>query len=104
MSRSISCWIIFPSASRKQERSQPQQIQSHQKRRSILSSNKSQTDNTNEKPYRAGQLFARPPSFKAHALSSCSKNCAIRSRTFAVSRSFLQAASLLSCGLNPPLG
>src|SRR6266496_3527535 len=103
MAKSISCRIIFPSASRKQERWQRQQIQSHQKRRSILSSSRSQKNSSSEKPYRVGQLFARPPSSEAHALSSCSKNRAIRSRTFAVSRSLSRPASLLSCGFVPPL-
>src|SRR6266550_1206928 len=99
-----SCMIISPSASRKQERRQRQQIQSHQKRRSMLSSSRSQKNSSIEKPYRVGQLFARPPSSEAHALSSCSKNRAIRSRTFAVSRSFSRPASLFSWGFNPPLG
>ena len=40
----------------------------------MLSSSKSQKNSRNEKPYRVGQLFARPPSSEAHALSSCSKN------------------------------
>src|SRR5882724_5024047 len=104
MARSISCLIIFPSASRKQERWQRQQIQSHEKKRSILSSSKSQKYSSSEKPYRVGQLFARPPSSTAQAFSSCSKNRAIRPRTFAVSQSFSRPASLLSCGFNPPLG
>src|SRR4029453_14590453 len=104
MAKSISCLIIFPSALRKQERWQRQEIQSHQKRRSILSSSRSQKKSSSEKPYRAGQLFARPPSSAAQALSSCSKNLAIRARTFAVSRSFSRPASLLSWGFNPPLG
>src|SRR5262249_16186336 len=104
MAKSTSCLIIFLSVSTKQKRWQRQQIQSHQNRRSMLSSNRSQKDSNNEKPYRAGQLFARPPSSKAQALSSCSKNLGIRSRTFAESRSLSRPASLLSCGLNRPLG
>src|ERR1043166_4204485 len=58
----------------KATRGEPQQIQSHQKRRSMLSSSKSQKNRSIEKPYRVGQFLARPPSFNAHALSSCSKN------------------------------
>src|SRR2546430_16093871 len=104
MAKSTSCLIISPSALRKQERRQHQQIQSHQKKRSMLSSNKSQKYSSSEKPYRTGQVFARPPSSTAHALSSCSKNRATRSRTFAVSRSFSRPASLFSCGFNSPLG
>src|SRR6201985_2548423 len=103
MTRSISSLVIFPSALAKPEHGQRQQIQSHQKRRSMLSSSKSQKNRRNEKPYRVGQLFARPPSSDAHALSSCSKNRPIRSRTFAVSRSLSRPASLLSCGFKPPL-
>src|SRR6476620_2584172 len=74
MAKSISFLIIFRLVSKKQKRVQRQQIQSHQKRRSMLSSSRSQKNNKNEKPYRAGQLFARPPSSAAQALSSCSKN------------------------------
>src|SRR5438874_7795644 len=104
MAKPTSCLIISLSPSRKQEPWQRQQIQSHQKKRSILSSSRSQKNSSSEKPYRVGQLFARPPSSDAHALSSCSKNRAIRSRTFAVSCSFSRPASLLSWGFNPPLG
>src|SRR6266480_3527496 len=60
MAKPISCLIISLSPSRKQERWQRQQIQSHQKRRSMLSSSRSQKNNAKEKPYRAGQLLARP--------------------------------------------
>ena len=74
MAKPISCLIISLFASRKQERWQRQQIQSHQKRRSMLSSSRSQKNSSVEKPYRVGQLFAREPSSDAHALSSCSKN------------------------------
>src|SRR5690242_2742056 len=104
MAKSIAWPIIFFSALRKQERWQRQQIQSHQKKRSMLSSSRSQKNNKNEKPYRAGQLFARPPSSEAQAFSSCSKNCATRSRTFLVSRSLSRLASLFSCGVTAPLG
>src|SRR6266550_3641847 len=99
-----SCMIISPSASRKQERRQRQQIQSHQKRRSILSSSRSQKNSSIEKPYRVGQLFARPPSSDAQALSSCSKNRATRSRTFVVNGSLWRPASLFSLGFSCPLG
>src|SRR6516162_9751881 len=60
IAKPISRVIIFPSASEKQEPWQRQAIQSHQKKRSMLSSSKSQSISSNEKPYFAGQLFARP--------------------------------------------
>src|SRR5215510_3543990 len=104
MAKSISRLIIFLSVRQSKESGQRQQIQSHQKSRSMLSSSRSQKKSSIEKPYRVGQLFARPPSSKAHALSSCSKNRAIRSRTFSVSRSLSRPASLFSCGFSPPLG
>src|SRR6266567_7130255 len=104
MAKPISCLIISLSPSRKQERWQRQQIQSHQKRRSMLSSSRSQKNNAKEKPYRAGQLLARPPSSAAQALSSCSKNRATRSRTFVVNGSLSRPASLFSLGFSCPLG
>src|SRR5215471_17819748 len=104
MAKSISRLIIFLSVRQSKESGQRQQIQSHQKSRSMLSSSRSQKNSSIEKPYRAGQLFACPPSSKAHALSSCSKNRAIRSRTFAVSLSLLRPASLFSSGFSLPLG
>ena len=38
-----------------------QLIQSHQKKRSMLSSSKSQNSSRTENPYRAGQSLAAPP-------------------------------------------
>src|SRR5205814_9122935 len=81
MSAAAGATIEWPAAShaclsflRHRENKNRQQIQSHQKNRSMLSSSKSQEYSISEKPYRVGQLFARPPSSAAQAFSSCSKN------------------------------
>src|SRR5262249_25093701 len=81
----------------------PHAIQSHQKRMS-KPSNICTKKISNEKPYRAGHRFAGPPSSEAQAFSSCSKNLAIRDRTFSVSRSFSFLESGLSVVLDSPFG
>src|SRR5260370_32204913 len=101
MAKSVSRLIIFPSGVEKARLSQA--IQSSQQKRSRSSAN-CQTNQSNENPYRAGQPFAGPASSAAHALSSCSKNRAIRSRTFAVRRSLSLRTSLLSSAFRRPLG
>ena len=68
--------------------SDSQLIQSHQKRRSMLSSSRSHKNSISEKPYRVGQLLAAPPSRAAQVFSSFLKNCARCDRTFSVSGSF----------------
>src|SRR6266404_6783677 len=128
MAKSISRLIILLPASKKQERGEQvqwnngvlecwrseshysitpqrlsQAIQSSQQKRSRSSAN-CQTNQSNENPYCAGQPFAGPASSAAHALSSCSKNRAIRSRTFAVRRSLSLRTSLLSSAFRRPLG
>jgi hypothetical protein len=45
-------------------------IQSHQKRRSMRSSSRPHKKTSYEKPYRAGQFFAGPPSRAAQVFSS----------------------------------
>src|SRR5262249_1509102 len=77
----------------------PQLIQSHQKRRSMLSSSRSQKNKSNEKPYRAGQSLAGPPRRAAQLFSSFLKNRARCDRTFSVSKSFSILAQLLWSGV-----
>ena len=53
----------------------------------MLSSSKSQNNSSNERPYRAGQCLAAPPSRAAQVFSSFLKNSARCDRTSSVSGS-----------------
>ena len=61
----------------------------------MLSSSRSQKNSSSEKPYRAGQSLAAPPSRAAQVFSSFLKNCAKCDRTLSVRRSFSILAQLL---------